>query len=599
MNNTWWYEDPERTRVPWLGVFKRNLDLSAHEPKCLTIPQLKCIETGSFSVPNYCTGASLLFSPIIDKSGKGTVSLGGFAPGEALTPLRSNSSTVEERILGKLGLKTGEPETSLSKRLARLLNLSKNVLIDTKSVFKWVKKPFPYQIEGIDILLSRDALLLADDMGLGKTLQAIAALRILIYQKRIKTVLVIVPAGLISQWRKEIRLIAPELRISTVHGPVEERVYQWRSTAEIFLTSYETLRGDFTANPQSPPRRRIWDLVILDEAQKIKNRDAETSRKCKLLPRRRAWALTGTPLENKPDDLASILEFTRPLGNSQEPPCIFPGLEMRELHKNLQLRRRKIDVLPELPPKIISTVPILLLPKQRENYDRAEKEGILQLKEKGETVRITNVLELILRLKQICNFCPISGESSKLDNIEDKIHTLVDEGHRAIVFSQFTDAKYGVRAIYRRLKSLNPLVFTGDLNIQQKETAIRLFKVNSGYKILLLSLRAGGQGLNLQEASYVFHFDRWWNPAVERQAEDRSHRLGQIVPVHVYKYTCENTIEERIENTLRKKQKLFDELVDDVSIDIQSMLTEEDIFGLFGLTPPPKLKAGKQRGKNR
>ena len=128
------------------------------------------------------------------------------------------------------------------------------------------------------------------------------------------------------------------------------------------------------------------------------------------------------------------------------------------------------------------------------------------------------------------------------------------------------------------------MLYTGDLSTAQKETTIRAFKTNPAHKVLILSLRAGGQGLNLQEASYVFHFDRWWNPAIGHQAEDRSHRFGQVFPANVYIYTCENTIEERIERVLLQKQILFDEVVDDVSIDIQSQLTTEQLFGLFGLT---------------
>lgn len=143
-------------------------------------------------------------------------------------------------------------------------------------------------------------------------------------------------------------------------------------------------------------------------------------------------------------------------------------------------------------------------------------------------------------------------------------------------------------AICRRLISFNPLVFKGDISQQQREDTLRLFKTDTGHKVLVISLRAGGQGLNLQDASYVFHFDRWWTPAVEHQAEDRSHRLGQMLPVHVYKYTCENTIEERIEAILQKKQHIFDELIDDISINIRARLTEKEIFGLFGLTPPSK-----------
>jgi SNF2 family DNA or RNA helicase len=142
--------------------------------------------------------------------------------------------------------------------------------------------------------------------------------------------------------------MAPELIVSTVHGISEERAFQWRFPAHIYLTSYETLQNDFTSNPQSPPRRRVRDLVILDEAQKIKNRKTETARKCKRLPRRRAWALTGTPLENCADDLASILEFTQAVEDAKEPSRIYPGFAMHEIHQNLQLRRKKAEVLPEL-----------------------------------------------------------------------------------------------------------------------------------------------------------------------------------------------------------------------------------------------------------
>jgi SNF2 family DNA or RNA helicase len=490
--------------------------------------------------------------------------------------------------------KTSDPadEFSAEGRLWEKLKLregvdtAKDKVTTSFNSLSWARKPFPYQREGIRVLLSRGAVLLADDMGLGKTLQAIGAVRILVQQKRVRSVLVIVPAGLISQWRKEIRWMAPELILSTVRGTSDERAFQWQFSAHIYLTSYETLQNDFTPNPQSPPRRRIWDLVILDEAQKIKNRKTETARKCKRLPRRRAWALTGTPLENCPDDLASILEFTQPGEDGKEPLRIYPGSAMQEIHGKLQLRRKKAEVLLELPPKIASTILLPLLTRQRESYDKAEKEGILLLKEKGEAVRISNVLELILRLKQICNFCPVSGESSKLDDIEDKLQTLADEGHRAIIFSQFTSRQFGVNAIYRNLWPLHPLIYSGDMNARQRDNVINLFREDTNRQILILSLRAGGQGLNLQNASYVFHFDRWWNPAVERQAEDRSHRLGQTSPVHVYKYTCENTIEERIEQVLQKKQQLFDDLVDDVSLDIKSTLSEAELFGLFGLKPP-------------
>jgi len=262
----------------------------------------------------------------------------------------------------------------------------------------------------------------------------------------------------------------------------------------------------------------------------------------------------------------------------------------------LQLRRKKADVLPQLPPKLVSEVGLALAGAQRQTYERAERDGVLRLREQGEDVRIENILELILRLKQVCNFCPATGASAKLDDLIERVRTLTAEGHRALVFSQFTDERHGVRAITKQLEAFRPLVYTGDLSTPERDRVIEEFRRDTERKVLVLSLRAGGQGLNLQEASYVFHFDRWWNPAVEHQAEDRSHRIGQVFPVHVFKYVCEDTIEERIDEILRRKQSLFDELVDDVSIDLRARLSSEELFGLFGLTPPVSPKPESRDG---
>ena len=151
----------------------------------------------------------------------------------------------------------------------------------------------------------------------------------------------------------------------------------------------------------------------------------------------------------------------------------------------------------------------------------------MHLRSLGEDVTISHVLALIQRLKQICNVCPSSGESVKLDDMSDRLEELAAEGQRALVFSQYTNQEYGVHGIVERLKEFNPLAYDGSMSARQKDEVITSFKENPRHEALVLSLKAGGQGLNLQEASYVFHFDRWWNPAVERQAEDRTHRLGQ------------------------------------------------------------------------
>ena len=241
-------------------------------------------------------------------------------------------------------------------------------------------------------------------------------------------------------------------------------------------------------------------------------------------------ALTGTPIENDEEELASILEL---VGHDEGEPRkrYIPGAALRLRHRELQLRRRKSDVLHDLPANLETRLVISLHRRQRESYDSAEREGIVHLNSLGADVGVQHVLVLITRLNQICNADPKSGASSRLDDIGERLGKLADQGHKA----------------------------------------------------LIVSLRAGGLGLNLQEASDVFHLDRWWNPADERQAEDRSHRLGQTVKVNVIKYTCMDTIEERIDRILRRKQGLFDRLVDDVSMDLSTRMNRRDLLELFGL----------------
>ena len=477
------------------------------------------------------------------------------------------------------------PEDDFLRRLAARLQPPLSRLTAPNGVLEWPAPLLPYQQEGIAALLSRRELLLADDMGLGKTVQAIAALRILFLQQRIQNALVVCPASLLVQWRRELARWASDLQVVTIAGTPLERSNLWRMGAHVRLVSYETLRMDVVEIADSPARRETWDVVVLDEASRIKNRESGNAIACKRLRRTRRWALTGTPLENSLEDVISLLEFLH--GEPGAPPKIpaAPAEIVTQLRAT-QLRRKKEDVLRDLPPKQINELVLDLPPAQRTAYDRAEKEGILRLAQYGADLSITHVLELITRLKQICNVDPASGESAKFRDIAQRMETLTQEGHRALIFSQFTDETFGVARLAHVLRAYHPLEFTGSLSPARRADVVQRFMSDPAYKVLLLSLRAGGVGLNLQAASYVFHLDRWWNPAIEEQADSRAHRMGQPYPVTIFRYICAGTIEERIDATLKAKRKLFADLVDDVTLDITHALTADELFQLFGLSTP-------------
>ena len=447
---------------------------------------------------------------------------------------------------------------------------------------EWRGELMPFQADGVHALMENAALLLADDMGLGKTIQAIVALRLLRARREVESALVVAPASVLDQWRRELEKWAPELSAIIIRGPAAERAWQWRAGRDVTLVSYDALRSDF-GGARSFVRQRGWDVVIADEAQRIKNRNP-TSEALKGLRRSRSWALTGTPIENHEEELASILEFVDQDGPEAQRRYL-PGAELRARHRQLQLRRKKGDVLKDLPPKQETLIPIELGRRQRASYDRAEEEGIVYLKSLGSEVSVRHVLELIARLKQICNADPRTGESSKLADIKDRLEQLVTQGHKALVFSQYVSDASGVAAAAAYLRDFAPLTLTGEVPQEERADVIRRFRTRAEHKALILSLRVGGLGLNLQEASYVFHLDRWWNPAVERQAEDRSHRLGQESKVNVIKYSCAGTIEERIDGILAGKQRIFDSLIDDVSLDLETQMSSDELFGLFGLAP--------------
>lgn len=445
-------------------------------------------------------------------------------------------------------------------------------------------QPFPYQLEGVAFLFPRHAAILADEMGLGKTMQAITAIRLLLRCGEIRRALLVCPKPLVSNWRREFELWAPEIPVMVIEGDPARRRWQWElSTVPVKIANYELLTRDvdlITATDETGQPNVSFDLVVLDESQRIKNRAGATSQAVRAISRKRSWALTGTPVENSTDDLVGIFEFLCP-------GFLSPNMKAHRLGRTIAdyvLRRTKDQVLSELPPKLFRDAELELTPEQRETYDLAEKDGILRLSEMGGAVTIQHVFELVIRLKQICNFDPVTGASAKMERLEADLEEIADSGRKAIIFSQWVAT---LEEIGRRLPHYQPLYFHGRIPPAQRDDIIRRFRENPQHKILLMSYGAGSVGLNLQFVNYVFLFDRWWNPAVEDQAINRAHRIGASGPVIVTRFLTVNTIEQRIDAILEQKRALFETIFSSAAMSPRKLsLTQQEIFSLFNLTMP-------------
>ncbi|QDT66562.1 DEAD/DEAH box helicase [Calycomorphotria hydatis] len=446
-------------------------------------------------------------------------------------------------------------------------------------------EPFPYQYEGIAWLFSQSAALLADEMGLGKTMQTITAMRLLIRSNQARRILLVCPKPLIPNWQREFSTWAPELPITLVEGDTARRKLIWTLPSPgILLVNYELMVRDLLEMPEE--ERPSFDLFVLDEAQRVKNRDSRTAQAARDVNSRRSWALTGTPIENRPDELVSLYEFLKVLPNRSAPDL----RQLQQLSEDYILRRTKDLVMKDMPPRLDRDEYLSLSPAQEAAYQTAEKEGVVRLNDMGDTATVQHVFELVLRLKQISNYDPLTGQSCKLDSLAADMEEITASGGKAILFSQWTKTLDWINEkLLERIPEANPLIYHGGVPTKQREPILDRFKHDPNSHLLLMSYGTGAVGLNLQFAGYVFLFDRWWNPAIEDQAINRAHRIGQKSQVIVTKFICKDTVEERIDRVLQEKRELFASILGDGDNENASLsLNASEIFGLFDMRAPNK-----------
>jgi non-specific serine/threonine protein kinase len=454
-----------------------------------------------------------------------------------------------------------------------------------KAGYEWLHFLHEYEFGGC----------LADDMGLGKTIEALVFLLSLKELGHADSAsLLVLPRSLLVNWQREAARFTPDLRVHHHFGKDRSKKVMNFDQFDIVLTTYGTMLRDIEIL-----RKYEFHYVILDESQAIKNPLAKTSRASRLLRSDHRLVLTGTPVENSTFELWSQFAFLNPglLGNLEYFKKEFGNpiegkgdQQVSELLRKMVypfiLRRTKQQVAPELPPRSERIIYSDMEPAQRRLYEktrdyyRAMLVGMIE--EKGMNNARMKVLEGLLRLRQISNHPKLvkgdfRGESSKFELLMETLETLQAEGHKALIFSQFVQMLKLVRVEMESRKL--PYVYL-DGRTQKRQERVDTFQNNPNTTFFLISLKAGGLGLNLTAADYVIHIDPWWNPAVEMQASDRTHRIGQDKPVFVYKLITRDSVEEKILVLQEKKKALVDQLITTENSFFKD-LTSEDVEGLF------------------
>lgn len=439
----------------------------------------------------------------------------------------------------------------------------------------------PYQSNGLSWLCQMDQLgfgaCLADDMGLGKTVQILAYLEILRIRKPEARVLLVVPASLLGNWQKEAARFVPEMSVVLLHGASSALLQKRFAQSDAFLTvtTYRMVSGI----PEL--QQCIWDHVILDEAQAIKNPGTKQTRLIKKLQSRMRIAMTGTPIENDLTDLWSMFDFLNKglLGSSDEFRHYCRGLEerpegyakLKNMIAPFMLRRVKTDkkIISDLPDKLEQTDHVELSAKQAVLYRRLISETQDRVMNSDGIERKGLVLALLMHLKQICNhpdqylgqqeYDP--GSSGKFAMLGQLAETIYAKRERVLVFTQFRELTGALDDYLASIFHCRGGVIHGGIPVKERTAIVARFQSEAYMPYLVLSVRAGGTGLNLTNANHVIHFDRWWNPAVENQATDRAFRIGQKQNVMVHKFVCRGSVEEKIDDLIASKQVLAENVI--------------------------------------
>lgn len=463
----------------------------------------------------------------------------------------------------------------------------KNILRDYQKVgFKWLKTISAYGLGGI----------LADDMGLGKTLQVIAFV-LSEKEKNIGPSLVIAPTSLVYNWQEEVNKFVPDMKTLVVSGDKQEReqLLQEIQDADLVVTSYPLIRRDIDMYKDFG-----FGYCFLDEAQHIKNPNTISAKSVKQIKAKGYFALTGTPIENSLTELWSIFDFIMPgylfsharFVKKYESPVIKQKDEqaLKELSRQIRpfvLRRMKKDVLKELPQKIESKMTAEMTPEQKKIYlaylHEARGEVAKEISQKGFEKSQIKILSMLTRLRQICCHPGLfienyQGDSGKMALLLEIMEDAIDGGHRILLFSQFT-TMLGIIRRHLDKEKVEYFYLDGSTKAEERGKKVRAFNKGQG-KVFLISLKAGGTGLNLTGADTVIHYDPWWNPAVEEQATDRAYRIGQKNVVQVMKLITQGTIEEKIYHLQQKKKEMIESVIQPGET-LLSKMTPEEIQGLF------------------